>query len=41
MKQGDIVLTPIPQADEKIKKRLALILTIMPKYNDDSVAKLN
>jgi mRNA interferase MazF len=34
MKEGDIVLTPIPQADGGIKNRPALILRKMPPYND-------
>lgn len=34
MKQCNIVLTPIPQVDGNIKNRPALILAIMPKYQD-------
>ena len=34
MKEGDIVLTPLPQADGKIKNRPALFLRIMPGYGD-------
>jgi mRNA interferase MazF len=34
MKQGDIILTPVPQADGKIKNRPALILREMPSYGD-------
>ena len=34
MKEGNIVLTPIPQPNQEIKNRPALILRIMPKYQD-------
>ena len=34
MKEGDLILTPIPQADGKIKNRPALVLREMPKYRD-------
>jgi mRNA interferase MazF len=34
MKEGNIVLTPIPQSNQEIKNRLALILRIMPRYQD-------
>ncbi|UXE60792.1 MAG: type II toxin-antitoxin system PemK/MazF family toxin [Woronichinia naegeliana WA131] len=34
MKEGNIVLTPIPQSNQEIKNRPALILRIMPKYQD-------
>ena len=34
MKESDIILTPITQADGNYKNRPALILKIMPKYND-------
>lgn len=34
MKEGKIILTAIPQADGQIKFRPALILRIMPIYND-------
>lgn len=34
MKEGDIVLTPILQADGKMKNRPALILRVMPVYKD-------
>jgi mRNA interferase MazF len=34
MKEGDIVLTPVPQADGKLKNRPALILREMPPYRD-------
>ena len=32
MKEGNIVLTPIPQSNQEIKNRPALILRIMPRY---------
>lgn len=34
MKQGDIILTPVPQADGKLKNRPAIILRKMPYYDD-------
>lgn len=34
MKEADVVLTPIPQADGAIKKRPAIILREMPPYRD-------
>jgi len=34
MKEGDVILTPVPQADGRIKDRPALILREMPRYKD-------
>jgi len=34
MKEGEVVLTPIPQADGKVKNRPAIILREMPPYRD-------
>ncbi len=34
MKPGDMILTPVPQADGKLKKRPAIILKEMPGYGD-------
>ncbi|HEX8845577.1 MAG TPA: type II toxin-antitoxin system PemK/MazF family toxin [Pyrinomonadaceae bacterium] len=34
MKEGDVALTPVPQADGKIKNRPAIILREMPPYRD-------
>lgn len=34
MKEGDIVLTPIPQADGEAKNRPALVLRLLPPYDD-------
>ena len=34
MKEGDVVLTPIPQADGITKNRPAIILREMPPYRD-------
>jgi len=34
MKEGDVILTPIPQADGNIKNRPAVILREMPSYGD-------
>lgn len=34
MKEGDIVLTPVPQADGALKNRPALLLRELPPYRD-------
>lgn len=34
MKEGDVILTPVPQADGKIKNRPAVILRELPPYKD-------
>ena len=34
MKEGKIILTPIPQSDGKTKLRPVLILKVLPGYND-------
>ena len=34
MKQGDVILTPVPQVDGKLKSRPAVILREMPSYGD-------
>jgi mRNA interferase MazF len=34
MKEGDVILTPVPQADGKIKNRPAVILREIPPYKD-------
>lgn len=34
MKQGDVILTPAPQANGKLKERPAIILREMPSYGD-------
>ena len=34
MKQGDVILTPIPQANGQFKNRPAIILREMPSYGD-------
>ena len=34
MKEGDVILTPVPQADKTIKTRPAVILPEMPPYKD-------
>jgi len=34
MKEGDVILTPVPQADGAIKNRPAVILREMPPYKD-------
>jgi mRNA interferase MazF len=34
MEQGDVILTPVPQADGKLKERPAIILREMPPYGD-------
>ena len=34
MNQGDVILTPVPQADENLKNRPAIFLREMPPYRD-------
>jgi mRNA interferase MazF len=34
MKEGDVVLTPLPQADGKVKNCPAVVLRVMPQYGD-------
>ena len=34
MKEGDVVLTPFPQADGKTKNRPAIVLRVMPPFGD-------
>jgi mRNA interferase MazF len=34
MKEGDVALTPLPQADGKLKNRPVIILREMPPYHD-------
>jgi mRNA interferase MazF len=34
MKEGDIILTPMPQADGKVKNRPAIYLREMPLFRD-------
>ena len=34
MKEGDVVLTPVPQADGSIKNRPAILLREFPPYRD-------
>lgn len=34
MKPGDIVLTPLPQADGQVKPRPAVVLALMPPFGD-------
>lgn len=34
MKEGDIILTPLPQADGKVKNRPAIYLREMPPFRD-------
>jgi len=34
MKEGDVILTPIPQADGTVKNRPAVVLREMPRYHD-------
>lgn len=37
MKEGDVVLVPLPQADGRIKNRPAIILRAMPPFGDQLV----
>jgi len=41
MKEGDVVLTPIPQANGQIKNRPALFLREMPPFNDALVCGIS
>ena len=34
MKEGDVILTPVPQVDGKLKDRPAIFLREMPPYRD-------
>ena len=34
MKEGDVILTPISQADGSVKNRPAVVLREMPRYHD-------
>jgi len=34
MNQGDVILTPVPQADGNLKNRPAIFLREMPPYRD-------
>ena len=34
MKEGDVILTPIPEADGSVKNRPAVVLREMPRYHD-------
>ncbi len=36
MNEGDVILTPIPQADGNVKNRPAVILREMPLYSNSS-----
>lgn len=41
MKEGDIILTPLPQADEQVKNRPALFLRAMSPYGDALVCGIS
>ena len=41
MKEGDIVLTPVPQADGQIKNRPALFLRERPPFSDALVCGIS
>ena len=41
MKEGDIILTPVPQANGQIKNRPALFLRELPPYNDALVCGIS
>jgi mRNA interferase MazF len=34
MKEGDVVLVPLPQADGRFKNRPAIVLRLMPPFGD-------
>jgi len=41
MKEGQVVLTPLPQADGHIKYRPAVVLRIMPRFGDFLVCSVS
>lgn len=41
MKKGDVILTPVPQADGQIKNRPALFLRVMPPFDDALVCGIS
>ena len=41
MKEGDVILTPMPQADGKVKNRPALYLREMPPFRDALVCGIS
>lgn len=41
MKPGDVVLTPLPQADGQTKPRPAIVLTIIPPFDDAIICGLS
>jgi mRNA interferase MazF len=41
MKQGDIILTPLPQADGLVKNRPALFLRVIPPFSDALVCGIS
>lgn len=41
MKEGDVVLTPVPQANGQIKNRPALFLREMPPFQDALVCGIS
>lgn len=41
MKEGDVILTPVPQANGQIKNRPALFLREMPPFNDALVCGIS
>jgi mRNA interferase MazF len=41
MKEGDVILTPIPQANGQVKNRPALFLREMPPFNDALVCGIS
>jgi len=41
MKQGDVILTSMPQADGQVKNRPALFLRILPPFDDALVCGIS
>lgn len=41
MKEGDVILTPVPQANGQVKNRPALFLREMPPFNDALVCGIS
>ena len=41
MQEGDVILTPVPQADRTVKNRPAILLREMPVYRDVLVCSIS
>lgn len=41
MREGEVILTPLPQADGRVKPRPAIALREMPRYGDYLVSSIH